>query len=92
MHSAALPRNSLLLIGRLRTTKKGCSQTFWLSLLQKVYRVEVPDRFITFENQIMIDYTSFIDGFILSTLVLIEQKSLDNELNKFISAQFSYVG
>ena len=44
--------------------EKGHSQTFWLSLLQKVYGVEEPDKFITFEDQIMLDYTSFIDGFI----------------------------
>ena len=62
--------------------EKGHSQTFWLSLLQKVYGVEEPDKFITFEDQIMLDYTSFIDGFIPSTHVLIEQKSLGKELNK----------
>ena len=62
--------------------EKGHSQTFWLSLLQKVYGVEEPDKFITFEDQIMLDHTSFIDGFIPSTHVLIEQKSLGKELNK----------
>lgn len=62
--------------------EKGHSQTFWLSLLQKVYGVEEPDKFITFEDQIMLDHTSFIDGFIPSTHVLIEQKSLGKALNK----------
>ena len=62
--------------------EKGHSQTFWLALLQKVYEVEEPDKFITFEDQIMLDHTSFIDGFIPSTHVLIEQKSLGKELNK----------
>ena len=62
--------------------EKGHSQTFWLSLLQKVYGVAEPDKFITFEDQIMLDHTSFIDGFIPSTHVLIEQKSLGKELNK----------
>ena len=62
--------------------EKGHSQTFWLSLLQKVYGVEEPDKFIIFEDQIMLDHTSFIDGFIPSTHVLIEQKSLGKELNK----------
>ena len=62
--------------------EKGHSQTFWLSLLQKVYGVEEPDKFITFEDQIMLDHTSFIDGFIPSTHVLIEQKSLGKELNR----------
>ncbi len=62
--------------------EKGHSQSFWLSLLQKVYGVEEPEKFITFEDQIMLDHTSFIDGFIPSTHVLIEQKSLGKELNK----------
>nr|WP_325258505.1 DNA methyltransferase [uncultured Oscillibacter sp.] len=62
--------------------EKGHSQTFWLSLLQKVFGVAEPDTFITFEDQVMLDHTSFIDGFIPSTHVLIEQKSLGKELNK----------
>ena len=62
--------------------EKGHSQTFWLSLLQKVFGVAEPDKFITFEDQVMLDHTSFIDGFIPSTHVLIEQKSLGKELNK----------
>ena len=62
--------------------EKGHSQTFWLSLLQKVFGVAEPDKFITFEDQVMLDHTSFIDGFISSTHVLIEQKSLGKELNK----------
>ena len=62
--------------------EKGHSQTFWLSLLQKVFGVAEPDKFITFEDQVMLDHTSFIDGFIPSTHVLIEQKSLGKELNR----------
>lgn len=64
--------------------EKGQSQPFWLSLLQKVYGVDEPEKFITFEDQIMLDHTSFIDGSIPSTHVLIEQKSLGKELNKAI--------
>ena len=62
--------------------EKGQSQPFWLSLLRDVYGVEHPEQFITFEDQIMLDHASFIDGFIPSTHVLIEQKSVDKELNK----------
>lgn len=64
--------------------EKGQSQAFWLSLLRDVYGVEHPEQFITFEDQIMLDHTSFIDGFIPATYVLIEQKSLGKELNKAI--------
>ena len=62
--------------------EKGHSQTFWLSLLQKVYGVAEPDKFITFEDQIMLDHTSFIDGFIPATHVLIEQKGIGKDLRK----------
>lgn len=62
--------------------EKGQSQSFWLSLLRDVYGVEHPETFITFEDQIMLDHTSFIDGFIPATHVLIEQKSLGKDLNK----------
>jgi len=62
--------------------EKGHSQAFWLSLLQKVYGVAEPEKFITFEDQVMLDHTSFIDGSIPATHVLIEQKSLGKELNK----------
>ncbi|OUN25981.1 DNA methyltransferase [Pseudoflavonifractor sp. An85] len=62
--------------------EKGQSQSFWLSLLRDVYGVEHPEAFITFEDQIMLDHTSFIDGFIPATHVLIEQKSLGKDLNK----------
>ena len=62
--------------------EKGHSQPFWLSLLQKVYGVAEPEKFITFEDQIMLDHTSFVDGHIPTTHVLIEQKSLGKDLKK----------
>ena len=62
--------------------EKGESQAFWLSLLRDVYGAEHPEQLITFEDQIMLDHTSFIDGFIPSTHVLIEQKGLGKDLNK----------
>lgn len=50
--------------------EKGHSQPFWLSLLRDVYGVEHPEQFITFEDQVMLDHTSFIDGSIPTTHVL----------------------
>ncbi|MBE6948483.1 MAG: class I SAM-dependent DNA methyltransferase [Ruminococcaceae bacterium] len=64
--------------------EKGHSQPFWLSLLNKVYGVENPDQYITFEDQVMLDHTSFIDGFIPATHVLIEQKGINKDLRKAI--------
>ena len=62
--------------------EKGQSQAFWLSLLQHVYGVAEPEKFITFEDPIMLDHTSFVDGHIPSTHVIIEQKSLGKDLKK----------
>lgn len=64
--------------------EKGQSQPFWISLLQDVYGVESPTDYIRFEDQVKLDHTSFIDGFIPSTHVLIEQKSIDKDLRKGI--------
>ena len=64
--------------------EKGESQQFWTSLLHDVYGVEHPEEFIKFEEQVHLDHTSFIDGYIFSTKVMIEQKSLDKDLNKAI--------
>ena len=62
--------------------EKGESQKFWLSLLRDVYGVEHPEQFISFEDQVHLDHTSFIDGSIPSTHVLIEQKGLGKDLRK----------
>lgn len=62
--------------------EKGESQPFWLSLLRDVYGVEHPEQFIQFEEQVHLDHTSFIDGTIPTTHVLIEQKGLGKDLNK----------
>ena len=62
------------------------SQSFWLDLLHNVYGIDNPTEYITFEDSVsnMMDSTSFIDGYIEQTNVLIEQKSRDRDLNKGI--------
>lgn len=62
--------------------EKGESQLFWASLLRDVYGVEHPEEFIQYESQVHLDHTSFIDGFIPSTKVLIEQKGLGKDLKQ----------
>lgn len=64
--------------------EKGDSQRFWLGLLSEVLGVEHAVQFIRFEDQVKLDHTSFIDGYIPTTHVLIEQKSLDKDLRKGI--------
>ena len=66
--------------------EKGETQPFWLDLLSSILGVEKPTEFISFEDQVKTDKntTDFMDGFVESTLVLIEQKSIDVDLNKGI--------
>jgi len=65
--------------------EKGQSQPFWLDLLSKVLGVENPTQFIEFEDHVKIDKANgFIDGFIPSTKVLIEQKSKEKNLREAI--------
>ena len=60
--------------------EKGESQKFWLSLLHDVFGVEHPESFISFEDKVFLGHTSFIDGYIADTKVLIEQKSKGTNL------------
>lgn len=62
--------------------EKGESQPFWMALLHNVYGVEHAEKYISFENQVKLSNTSFIDGYIEETHVLIEQKGLDKDLRK----------
>lgn len=64
--------------------EKGESQKFWLSLLRDVYGVSHPERYISFEDQVHLDHTSFIDGMIPSTHVMIEQKGRNKNLKAAI--------
>ena len=41
--------------------EKGESQSFWIDLLQSVYGIGTPVGFISFENQVKLSSTSFID-------------------------------
>ena len=62
--------------------EKGESQPFWMALLHNVYGVDHAEKYISFENQVKLSNTSFIDGYIEETHVLIEQKGLDKDLRK----------
>ena len=67
-----------------RGYEKGESQTFWIELLTEVFGIENPSQFICFEQQAQLDHTSFIDGMISATHVMIEQKSLGKDLRQAI--------
>ncbi|MBO5049916.1 MAG: class I SAM-dependent DNA methyltransferase [Oscillospiraceae bacterium] len=58
------------------------TQRFWIALLQNVYGVEQATNAIEFEVRVKLDHTSFIDGYIKDTHVLIEQKGADIDLSR----------
>ena len=58
------------------------TQRFWIALLQNVFGVEQATNAIEFEVRVKLDHTSFIDGYIKDTHVLIEQKGADIELSR----------
>ena len=65
-----------------RGDEKSETHNFWIELLRSVLGVENPESFIEFEKRVQLDHTSFIDGYIPATQVLIEQKSVDIDLKK----------
>lgn len=63
-----------------RGDEKQDTQTFWLTLLQKVLGVQDADKMIAFEVPVKLEHVSFIDAFIAENRVLIEQKGSDINL------------
>ena len=64
--------------------EKGETQKFWLELISTVYGVKEPVDYMNFEVQIQLSNVSFIDVYIPSTKVIIEQKSIGKDLTKGI--------
>ena len=65
-----------------RGDEKQETQSFWIELLRTVYGVESPEQYISFEVPVKLSHTSFIDGYLDATRVLIEQKGADIDLRK----------
>ena len=64
-----------------RGYEKGESQPFWIDLLHSVMGIERPQDIITFEDKVNIDKSNgFIDGYIHTTKVMIEQKGSNKDL------------
>ena len=59
---------------KARGDEKSDCQPFWLALLRDIFGVAEPEKLISFEERVKLDHTSFIDGHIPATHVLIEQK------------------
>ncbi|MCQ2315788.1 MAG: BREX-1 system adenine-specific DNA-methyltransferase PglX [Bacteroidales bacterium] len=65
-----------------RGDEKSDTQQFWTNLLTSVFGITEPQTYIEFEKRVKLTHTSFIDAYIPSTKVLIEQKSADIDLRK----------
>ena len=65
-----------------RGDEKQETQRFWIDLLRNVYGIPNPEQSIEFEVPVKLSHTSFIDGYLADTRVLIEQKGADIDLKK----------
>ncbi len=65
-----------------RGDEKQETQSFWRALLGKVFGIEEPEKWLSFELPVQLSHTSFIDAYIEQTGVLIEQKGRDIDLKK----------
>ena len=63
--------------------EKQDTSRFWMGLLRNVFGIEEPEKFMEFELPVKLAHTSFIDGYIPQTRVLIEQR---DQLQKGIEA------
>ncbi len=63
--------------------EKSDSQRFWIEFFSRVLGIENVTQKIIFEKRVIVDgQTKFIDVYIPETRVLIEQKSIDKELDR----------
>ena len=65
-----------------RGYEKGDTHTFWLQFLRDVLNVAEPEKYIKFEVPVKLKHTSFIDAFFPDSKVIIEQKSLEENLEQ----------
>lgn len=62
--------------------EKQDTHNFWHELLLTVYGIPNPSAVIEYEKRVHLGHTSYIDGYIPSSKVLIEQKGYKIDLNK----------
>lgn len=63
-------------------SEKSDTQKFWLELIRDVLGYQYPEDIIDFEDPVQLEHKSFIDAYIPSTKIIIEQKSFDIDLSK----------
>jgi len=70
-----------------RGYEKGDTQKFWLTFLRDVLQVDKPEKYVEFEVAVKLEHTNFIDAFFPDTKVIVEQKSLQKNLEKVSAYQ-----
>ena len=61
--------------------EKSETQKFWIEFFHEILGIDEPTKIIEFEKRVELSHKSFIDGYIPSTRIIIEQKSLDVKLD-----------
>ena len=73
------------------SNEKSDTQKFWLKLLRDVFGIINPEDYVDFEKRVKDGHTKFIDAYIPSTGIIIEQKSAGKNLDEaFIQAKNYY--
>mgnify|MGYP006872992613 CR=1 FL=1 len=67
-----------------RGDEKSETQKFWIEFLNEVLGITSPTQSIEFEKRVELEHVGFIDGYLPSTRTLIEQKSVDVNLDKAV--------
>ena len=66
------------------------TQIFWLTLIRDKFGIICPEDYIVFEKRVEIDNVKFIDAYIPSTGIIIEQKSPGKDLNAAFTQAKNY--
>ena len=74
--------NNFVSTWKNRGYEKGDTHTFWLQFLRDVLDISEPEKLIKFEVPVKLKHTSFIDAFFPDTKVIVEQKSLSEDLTQ----------
>ena len=61
---------------------KGEMQPFWISFLCDMLKLSEPENFVRFKVSVKLKHTGFIDAFLPDTKVIIERKSLLENLER----------
>ena len=70
-----------------RGYEKGEMQKFWLQFLRDVLQVDKPENFVEFEVPVKLQHTNFIDAFFPDSKVIVEQKSLQKNIENLSAYQ-----